>query len=98
MNYFDDSFQRFRAEALEFEHNRMETLLKSFLNEIGFDEPIAYSKNYNDMTIEIYTNKPAYLIGCEGKNFDLLQKSVQKEYGNDWRIRFVEIHGYFVTP
>ena len=96
---FDNDWEDFRAEALAYAKNRNETLIKTWLSKIGYKDknPIGYYINPCDKTIEIYSTRVGGLIGRAGINVDELKKMLSDEFRGEWKVKFVEIRGGFVT-
>lgn len=95
--YDENDWMNFRAEAIEFNKNREETLLKEWLNEIGYVEPVGYYRDISKKEMEIYSTRPGALIGKAGVNVDLLKKMLANEFRGEWTVKFVEIRGGFVN-
>ena len=95
---FDNDWEKFRADALELQKSREETLIKTWLNRIGYKEknPIGYYISLSDNIIEIFSTTPGILIGKSGVNVDELKKMLSDEFGKAWHVKFVEIRGGFV--
>ncbi len=96
---FDYDWEEFRAEALVYAKDRNETLIKTWLNKIGYKDknPIGYDIRLSDKTITIYSTRPGVLIGKAGINVDELKKMLSDEFRGEWKVKFVEIRGGFVT-
>lgn len=96
---FDDSWEQFRAEALAYAKDRNETLIKTWLNKIGYKDknPIGYYICSSNKTIEIYSTRPGALIGRAGINVDELKKMLTDEFHGEWKVKFIEIRGGFVN-
>ena len=95
--YDENDWMNFRAEAIEFNKNREETLLKEWLNEIGYTEPVGYHRNICKKEMEIYSTRPGVLIGKAGVNVDKLEKMLSEEFKGKWKVKCVEIRGGFVN-
>lgn len=93
---YDEDWIHFRGEALEFNRNREETLLKAWLNEIGYKEPIGYYRNHSKRTMEIYSTRIGSLIGRAGSNVTKLKNMMEKEFHGKWEVEFFEIRGGFI--
>lgn len=96
---FDEDWENFRAEAHRYAKEREETLLKNWLDKIGYKdkEPIGYFRNVCNNTMEIYSRRVGVLIGRAGINVDELKKMLSEEFHGEWRVKFIEIRGGFVT-
>lgn len=90
-------WMRFREEAYKFNKNREETLLKKWLDNIGYKEPIGYYRDIVDQTMEIYSTRTGLLIGKAGSNVDKLKEMLTEEFRGEWKVKFVEIRGGFVN-
>ena len=88
-----------RAEVLAHAKERNETFIKTWLNKIGYKDknPIGYYISLCDKTIEIYSTRVGALIGRAGVNVDLLEKMLADEFRGDWKVKFIEIRGGFIT-
>ena len=97
--YDENDWLNFRAEAIEFNKNREETLLKKWLNEISYkyEEPIGYYRNSWKKEMEIYSTRVGQLIGKAGVNVDKLEKMLSEEFRGKWKVKFFEIRGGFVN-
>lgn len=97
--WHDDAWQEFRAEVLAYAKERDETFIKTWLNKIGYKDknPIGYYISLYDKTIEIYSTRVGALIGRAGVNVDLLKKMLADEFRGDWKVKFIEIRGGFIT-
>lgn len=96
---FDEGWEEFRAEVYAYTKDRNETFIKSWLSKIGYTDknPIGYYINLSSKTVEIYSTRPGELIGKAGVNVDLLKKMLANEFRGEWKVKFVEIRGGFVT-
>lgn len=96
---FDESWEEFRAEVHAFMKEKEETLIKKWLDKIGYKgkEPIGYYKDGYNNTMEIYSTRVGALIGKAGVNVDLLKKMLADEFRGEWKVKFVEIRGGFVN-
>lgn len=90
-------WMRFREEAHKFNKNREETLLKKWLDNIGYKEPIGYYRDIVNKTMEIYSTRIGILIGKAGTNVDKLKEILTEEFRGEWKVKFVEIRGGFVN-
>ena len=96
---FDEDWEELRAEAHAFMKEKEETLIKKWLDKIGYKgkEPIGYYKNAYNKTMEIYSTRVGALIGKAGVNVDLLKKMLTDEFRGEWKVKFIEIRGGFVN-
>ena len=98
MSYFEDDFQRYRSEVIEYMYNKEREILEGWCKQIGYKYPIAYTiKNYGTPTIIIYAKHPGQLIGKAGVHIDLLQKILKEEFYRDYNVKLVEVAGNFVN-
>lgn len=94
----DDSFERFRGECLEFNHNRNCKLIEEWCKEASVTSPVGYHNELGKRIITIYTDKPGYLIGRGGCLVNKFKKRLCEEfYANEYEVKFVEIRGGFVN-
>ena len=96
---FDAAWEEWRAEALAFMKEKEETLIKKWLDKIGYKgkEPVGYYRNSWKREMEIYSTRVGQLIGKAGVNVDLLKKMLKDEFRGEWKVKFVEIRGGFVN-
>lgn len=89
----------FREEAHLFNKQREEGVLKQWLRDIGYEyrEPIGYYRDITEKTVTIYCHRPGILIGKAGINVDKLQILLSNEFRGEWKVKFVEIRGGFVS-
>ena len=92
----DKSWEEFRGDCLVYVKDREEAVLKKWLSEIGYTEPIGYYRNVGDKVMEIYTIRPGALIGRAGVNVEKFEKILSDEFGGEWKVNFIEIRGGFV--
>ena len=87
-----------RADVLASAKIKNESIIKTWLNKIGYTNKntIGYNVSLSDKTIEIYTTHPGALIGKAGINVDELKKILSNEIGGEWNIQFIEIRSGFV--
>lgn len=95
----DYEWEKIRAEAHAFMKEKEESLLKRWLEKIGynFKEPIGYYRDSLHNTMEIYSTRPGLLIGKAGIHVDELQKMLSEEFQGEWKVKFFEIRGGFVN-
>ena len=93
---YDNDWEEFRAEVYEWMKNKEETLLKKWLDNIGYKEPIGYYRDAWNKTMEIYSTRIGVLIVKAGANIDELKKMLSDEFHGEWKVKFVEIRGGFV--
>ena len=75
---------------------REEQLLKKWLIEIGYHEPICYSSSRINFEMEIYTTSPGKLIGKAGVNIEKFKHLLTVEFGGSWTVKLTEIRGGFI--
>ena len=95
--YDEESWEEFRAEALEFMKNKIETLIKKWLEGIGYKETVGYYRNSATKTMEIYSTRPGILIGKAGCHVEQLREMLTNEFHGEWKVKFIEIRGGFVN-
>ena len=95
---FDEGWEEFRAEARAFMKDKEESLIKKWLEKIGYTykEPVGYYRNSWKNEMEIYSTRVGQLIGKAGVNVDLLEKMLRDEFRGEWKVKFVEVRGGFV--
>ena len=94
--YDEMAWQKFREEAFAFTKKRDEVIIKMWLNEIGYTEPVGYYRNSWKREMEIYATKPGCLIGKAGMNINKFKQMLTEEFGREWEVKLVEIRGGFV--
>lgn len=94
---FDSEWEEEIAEAHAWVKNGNETVLKRWLEGIGYQDPIGYYVSRWDNVVEIYSTRPGVLIGRAGVHVDALRKMLTEEFGGEWQVKFVEIRGGFVN-
>ena len=95
---FDEGWEEFRAEVHAFMKDKEESLIKKWLEKIGYTykEPVGYYRNSWKKEMEIYSTRVGQLIGKAGVNVDLLEKMLKDEFRGEWKVKFVEVRGGFV--
>ena len=95
---FDEGWEEFRAEVHAFMKDKEESLIKKWLEKIGYayKEPVGYYRNSWKNEMEIYSTRVGQLIGKAGVNVDLLEKMLKDEFHGEWKVKFVEVRGGFV--
>ena len=93
---YDEEWQTFRAEAHAFLKNKEESVIKKWLNEIGYAEPVGYYRNVCTREMEIYARRVGCLIGKAGINVEKFRKMLNEEFIGEWKVKFVEVLGGFV--
>ena len=86
----------FRAECIEYARKKEETLIKKWLDKIGYNETIGSYRDVRNHTMEIYTKHPGVLIGKYGKDVKEFQDMLDEEYRGDWKVKFIEVRGGFI--
>lgn len=94
-----EGWEEFRAEVHAFMKDKEESLIKKWLEKIGYTykEPVGYYRNSWKNEMEIYSTRVGQLIGKAGVNVDLLEKMLRDEFRGDWKVKFVEVRGGFVN-
>ena len=95
--YDDVAWQKFREEALEYSANLERTIVKEWLDKIGYTEPVGYYRDSINNVMILYSTRPGVLIGKGGCNVKTLEKILLYKYGADYKVTFVEIRGGFVN-
>lgn len=86
----------FRADCMEYARKKEETLIKKWLDKIGYNETIGYYRDVRNHTMEIYTQHPGVLIGKYGKDVHEFQDMLDEEYRGHWKVKFIEVRGGFM--
>ena len=97
MFYNEESWQKFRAEALNHEAKRQENILNEWLGMMDYVEPVGYYLDTYRNVMVIYATRIGVLIGKGGSNVEVLKKMLLEEYGRGFEVTFVEIRGGFVN-
>lgn len=95
-DYAEMAWQKVREEALAFNEDIEKSLIKKWLNEINYTEPIGYFRNSWKREMEIYATRPGLLIGKAGAHINKLKIMLTEEFGGEWEIKLIEIRGGFV--
>lgn len=97
--YDEASWQQFRAECNKYIKDKKEAILKRWLSDIRFDDPIGYSINLSTHIITIYTNHPGMIIGKAGENIVNIEQMLSDEFGGVWKVELVDmtLNGGFVS-
>ena len=93
---YDEAFETMRAEAHAFMKNKEESVIKKWLNEIGYTEPVGYYRNIFNREMEIYATRVGCLIGKAGVDVKKLEKMLTEEFIGEWKVKFVEVRGGFM--
>lgn len=93
----ENEWLSFRGEALEYVKNKEETILKKWLDNIGYAKPIGYYRDSLNGTMVIYATRIGALVGVEGVNVDKLKKMLSEEFYGEWDVEFIEVRGGFVN-
>ena len=95
----EEDFQEFRAKALNAAIKEEKDIVTEWLNEIGYDKPVGYYRNFSTMEFEIYTTKPGVLIGRSGDNIRKFEKMLSERYCHpNWKVKIIEIRGGIAEP
>lgn len=94
--YDEDAFMEMRADAIEFMRKRYTTILNKWCKEAGVKTPVGYYDNHQGV-LEIYTDKPGYLIGKGGELYDKFTAILSEEFHWNYQIKFVEVRGGFAN-
>lgn len=92
----DDEFQKFRAEINAWARGRERKFLEDWCRDARVTEPVAYEYEYGKGFV-IYTNRPGYLIGKAGNLIAKYEERLQKEFGQNNKIKIVEVRGGFAN-
>lgn len=93
---YDEGWEKCRAEAIKLMRDTEETMIKKWLSELGYTEPVGYYRNIFTREMEIYTKHPGRLIGKAGVDVHRFEKMLSEEFGGEWKVQFVEVRGGFV--
>ena len=93
---FDTDWGIFRAKMQKLVKDKEEAVLKNWLSEIGYTEPVGYYRNLSDVEFVLYATKPGCLIGKAGVNIRRFETMLSEKYGGEWKVKIFEIRGGFV--
>ena len=88
-----DSFEEMRGQILEEMEERNVRVLKHFFFKINYKGIVGYENKLGEHKFIVYTDRPGILIGCRGKNVEILKEILKKEFDYDYTIEFKEIKG-----
>ena len=98
MSFYNvDNWLKFREEALAYTANKERTVIKEWLDKIGYTDPVGYYRDSLNHVIQIYSTRPGVLIGKAGVNVEELSRMLLETFGRDYKVTFVEIRGGFVN-
>lgn len=92
----NEEFQKMRAEVHKWARNRERKFLEDWCNEAHVEDPIAYNFRYGE-SLTIYTTHPGFMIGKAGALVNKYQARLEREFGKNNKIKFVEINGGFAN-
>lgn len=69
---------------------RAKHILGNWLEEAHVKHPVMFKINYKEERIEIYTDRPGYLIGRKGELIDKYRDKFILEGGDDINIKLIE--------
>lgn len=95
--YKENEWLSIRGEALEYVKNKEEIMLKKWLENIGYKEPIGYYRDTLEKTMKIYATRIGALVGYKGTHVNKLKKMLSEEFYGKWDIEFIDIGGGFVN-
>ena len=93
----DDAWMEFRSYALNYMKELEESIIKKWLDGIGYTDPVGYYRNSLDHEMEIYATRIGTLIGKAGIHVEELRKMLSEEFRGEWNVKFIEIRGGFVN-
>lgn len=94
---FNDDFNELIDECLEYTRHKKETIIKEWLNKIGYTDPVGYDISFGPNVAEIYTTHPGVLIGKYGVKVNEFAEMLTEAFGGKWQVKFTEIRGGFVN-
>ena len=74
-------------------YHTAEKIMKKWLKEADLREDIHYNINYDEKTITIYTTRPAWLIGLEGRLIEKYNSIMREKWDSFAGFKFVEMWG-----
>lgn len=92
----DDVWQKCREITHKFMKETEESVIKEWLNKIGYTEPVGYYRNALNREMEIYATNVGGLIGKAGANKKELENLLAEQFCGEWKVKFIEIRGGFV--
>lgn len=97
MFYDEKAWMRLREDSFRYVKNLEETVIKKWLDEIGYTDPVGYYRDSLNKEMTIYTTRPGILIGKAGVTVHKFEKMLSDEFRGDWHVKFVEVRGGFVN-
>lgn len=94
---FDIGWEDFRAKMQRLVKDNEEAVLKNWLSEIGYTEPVGYYRSLSDAEFVLYATKVGCLIGKAGVNIRRFETMLSEMYGGEWKVKVFEIRGGFVN-
>lgn len=95
---FNCNFEKIRCDFLDYINNTNKKLIEDWCKEVGVTVPVGYYNELAISTMTIYTNKPGYLIGHEGKYVNKFIENLNEAFNNsNYKVVFVEIKGDVVN-
>lgn len=97
MLYDERTYHMDRESAFKFIRETEESLIKKWLDKIGYTEPVGYYRNPCTREMEIYATRVGVLIGKAGTNVEELKKLLSEQFSGVWKVKFVQIRGGFIS-
>lgn len=94
---YNDDFEVFRGETLEYIHNKNKDLIERWCEKCGVTSPVGYYNDLGNGVMTIYTEHPGWLIGMQGVKLDAFVKELEQEFNRVYKVEFVEVRGGFVN-
>ena len=93
---YDENIQQIREIMHKFMKEKEESVIKEWLSNIGYTEPVGYYRDTWNKQMEIYATKPGVLIGKAGVDVKELEKLLAEEWPGEWKVKIIEVRGGFV--
>lgn len=95
---FDCGFEQMKFDLSNYANYMNKKLVEDWCKEAGITVPVGYYNELSTSTMTIYTNKPGYLVGYEGKYINRFIKNLNEAFNSsNYKVVFVEIKGDIVN-
>lgn len=101
MEYTSDNDQIWfgiRSEFYNMNKNVCESILRDWLNKIGYSKPVGYYRDCLNREMVVYTTNPGILIGKTGSSVKEFERIMSEKFSAEWKVRFIEVRGGFFDP
>lgn len=95
---YDQIWFGIRSEFYDMNKKACESILRDWLNKIGYTKPVGYCKDYLNREMLVYTTNPGILIGKRGSSVKEFERIMSEKFSAEWKVRFIEVRGGFFDP